>query len=244
MSTSLSNRTRDSLVTQVLSDLKARIVSGEFAPGSRLPGETSLASYYEVHRSTVRGALGVLASSGLIETKHGTGSFVLDTGAEIRAGLQELKSMSDTIREMGFEPGMTPHLSERRPATPDEQEALGLADGARVLDLRRTILADNEAVAFSYDVFPDGLFPDDVVPRLGTASVYAEMRELGCEPVRAVARVNAVDDPLVGWGDERPAKPLYLLLDQVHVDSTGRRVVWSRTYFVEGAFQFVLLRTR
>jgi GntR family transcriptional regulator len=34
------------------------------------------------------------------------------------------------------------------------------------------------------------------------------------------------------------------LLDQVHYDRSGDPVAYSKTYFVEGRFQFVILRTR
>lgn len=237
-------RPRNTLVSVIQHDLRRRISEGQFVPGARLPGEVALAREYSVHRSTVRGALQELASAGLIETRHGAGSYVLDAGMEIRAGLQQLRSMSETIREMGHEPGMSLHSLEKRAATDEERRALDLTAAMTVLDLRRTVLADGDPVAFSYDVFPAGLFPEDVLPRLGTGSVYQEMRLLGVEPVRAVARVNAVSDPTIGWGEHTEGSSLFLLLDQIHSIATGRRVVWSRTYFVEGAFQFYVLRTR
>jgi DNA-binding FadR family transcriptional regulator len=58
--------------------LRARILTRELRPGQKLPVEPELADEYAVSRSTVREALRVLASQGLITTSRGVlgGSFV------------------------------------------------------------------------------------------------------------------------------------------------------------------------
>jgi DNA-binding FadR family transcriptional regulator len=58
--------------------LRARILTRELRPGDRLPIEPELAEEYGVSRSTVREALRVLASQGLVGTWRGVqgGSFV------------------------------------------------------------------------------------------------------------------------------------------------------------------------
>jgi DNA-binding GntR family transcriptional regulator len=61
---------------QVANHLAARIDSGEFAPGTRLPAERDLAAYYGVAYDTVRRATAVLRDRGLIVTVHGRGTFV------------------------------------------------------------------------------------------------------------------------------------------------------------------------
>ncbi|WP_162938513.1 FadR/GntR family transcriptional regulator [Mycobacterium kyogaense] len=58
--------------------LRKAIVSSEFKPGERLPGEAELAATFQVSRATVREALRSLAASGLIRKQVGPagGSFV------------------------------------------------------------------------------------------------------------------------------------------------------------------------
>src|SRR5215212_11970491 len=58
--------------------LRARILTRELRPGQRLPIEPDLADEYDVSRSTVREALRVLASQGLVSTTRGMqgGSFI------------------------------------------------------------------------------------------------------------------------------------------------------------------------
>ena len=62
---------------QVIYDnLKAKIQSGELAPGSQLPFERELCEAFSVQRITVRKALDMLVQDGLIYKRAGCGSFV------------------------------------------------------------------------------------------------------------------------------------------------------------------------
>jgi GntR family transcriptional regulator len=56
--------------------LRHRIVAGEWPPGTPLPSETALATEHGVALGTMRRALELLAEQGLIERRHGRGTFV------------------------------------------------------------------------------------------------------------------------------------------------------------------------
>jgi DNA-binding FadR family transcriptional regulator len=56
---------------RVAEQIEERILSGDLPPGSRLPGERELVSQFAVGRSTVREALRVLQSAGLIRSRPG-----------------------------------------------------------------------------------------------------------------------------------------------------------------------------
>ncbi len=57
-------------------DLRRRIVAGELLPGTRIPGEAELIKRYKVSIPTLRQALSVLRTEGILEAKHGVGTFV------------------------------------------------------------------------------------------------------------------------------------------------------------------------
>lgn len=61
----------------VVAGLKDKILSGELAPGAKLPSEAELIEEYAVSRTVVREAVSRLQAEGLVETFQGRGSFVL-----------------------------------------------------------------------------------------------------------------------------------------------------------------------
>jgi DNA-binding FadR family transcriptional regulator len=67
------------LVEQATEHLREQITGGEWAVGTKLPGETTLAKSLGVGRSTVREALRALAGAGLVQARQGAGVFVIAT---------------------------------------------------------------------------------------------------------------------------------------------------------------------
>lgn len=64
------------MYTQIVNELRARILSGELTQGSRIATEYEIAQHYHVSRGTVRQALSELAREGLLERVQGSGTFV------------------------------------------------------------------------------------------------------------------------------------------------------------------------
>jgi len=225
--------------------LRARIIEGEFPAGARLPSETELSETYGVSRVTVRTAVQLLESQGIVTVRHGSGTYVANFGGgQVRTGLQELVSITETIREMGLTPRMERHLLEKRPATVEEAAKLRVEPETEVISVERAILGDDIVMAYSYDVAPAHLIPSAHADKLGVGSLFQVLDEVGLSPVRALAELHAVSSTEIAWGPSRPENGLYLLLDQVHQDRHGVAVVYGKTYFVEGRFLFSILRTR
>jgi GntR family transcriptional regulator len=63
---------------QIAEDLRAQIESGALARGSQLPTELELRERYEASRNTVRDAMKWLMNLGLVETRPGQGTFVVE----------------------------------------------------------------------------------------------------------------------------------------------------------------------
>jgi GntR family transcriptional regulator len=231
------------LPARLASDLRERVLGNEWTVGERLPTETELASAYGVSRATVRQALKSLEQDGLILTRQGRGSFVVEH-AMIRAGMQELTSITSTIAEMGHKPGMEYHHRIIRPATSDDCEMFQLSPGDQVIDIQRRILADDITVAYSYDVLPRWVFPSTFQPADLTGSVFGLLAATGGPvPDRGLAHVHAVLSRDVAWEDDSGKERLYLLLDQLQYDRQDRPFMYTRSYFVEGRFNFTVVRT-
>ena len=88
------------LYLQLRDLLRGDIASGAYPPGSQLPTEQALSARYGLGRATVRRALEQLEREGLIEKRHGVGSFV--RRREGAVSLAPLISLSGFLRVMGI----------------------------------------------------------------------------------------------------------------------------------------------
>jgi GntR family transcriptional repressor for pyruvate dehydrogenase complex len=90
--TALRRVKRQSVTSQVFEQLKAQVLRRVWLPGSKLPSENLLAQQLGVSRVSVRQGLQRLVSLGLLETRHGEGTFVCeyDAGTSMNALLPML----------------------------------------------------------------------------------------------------------------------------------------------------------
>ena len=128
---------------QVIDELRRRIESGEYAPGSLLPSEHQLSEEFQIARPTVVRALRVLRQDGWIETQQGKGSFV--RGRPALAGLESERPGEEALnRDESREPG---DLIGTGMSVPPARVAALLAvpaDG-QILYRRRLLRHDGEA---------------------------------------------------------------------------------------------------
>jgi len=114
-----------SLAGRIRADVEARIRSGDWPPGHRLPTEHTLVAQYGCARMTVSKAMGVLASAGLIERRNKAGSFVAHP--QVHAAVLEIPDLRAVIEARGETYAWQGFGRTRRrldPADPDEA-ALG-----------------------------------------------------------------------------------------------------------------------
>ncbi len=83
---------------QIVDQITARVIAGDWAPGSALPSIRELAAANGVSVITVKRAYLELEHAGVIVTRHGKGSFVAESIDPTRAHLQgELLRQIDTL---------------------------------------------------------------------------------------------------------------------------------------------------
>lgn len=92
--TDVASRARAS--DRISADLRERIVSGAARPGSRLPTERELAARYAVSVPTVREAIRGLASSGFVQARQGSGTYVsVDNNALVSMALGSVMRLQE-----------------------------------------------------------------------------------------------------------------------------------------------------
>jgi DNA-binding FadR family transcriptional regulator len=77
--------TRRRVADQIVEDLRARILDGTLADGSKLPAERELAAHYDVSPPTIREAVRVLTAMGLIRMRNGARATVTAQGGSLLA---------------------------------------------------------------------------------------------------------------------------------------------------------------
>jgi GntR family transcriptional regulator len=96
---------------QIADDLRGKIASDEIAHGAQLPTESDLMGQYDASRNTVRDAIRLLTTRGLVETRPGQGTFVVQQVSPYVTTISD----PDTGEESGryrLEPAASRHSSE------------------------------------------------------------------------------------------------------------------------------------
>jgi GntR family transcriptional repressor for pyruvate dehydrogenase complex len=74
---------RAGVKNQVFEKLRDQIMERKWPPSAKLPSENALAVAFGVSRVSIREALHMLASLGLLETRHGGGTYVREYSGEL-----------------------------------------------------------------------------------------------------------------------------------------------------------------
>lgn len=91
---------RGALYQRILSDIRGRILSGEWQPGHRIPFEHELSAQYHCSRMTVNKAMSELARAGLIERRRRSGSFV--RRPQSQAAILEIHDIRVEVEALGL----------------------------------------------------------------------------------------------------------------------------------------------
>ncbi len=240
------------LADQVLEILIRRIQGGVYPSGSQLSPESDLAVEFGVSRATIRSALGVLASRGLVVRRQGAGTFVSQL-SRIRNPLNEFIAFPDLIASNGFEPGFTQIGAAEIQADSDLAKALVIEPGSEVLLVRKVFTADGAPVIYCINhipawVYRDHCSPEEVVQPGITQPIF-EFLEHRCgqrvecylASVRAeiVQNCDMQDFPL----HYEPLTPM-LVIDEIGYNTDGRPVHHSIEYHPDNWMKFELIRSR
>lgn len=98
---------------QVVAQFQAQVRAGNLQPGDKLPPEREMALQFGVGRNSIREAIRELHLLGLVDSRHGEGTFVAAPSAEtiampFRAVIELSSTASDSVMEFRrtMEPGV------------------------------------------------------------------------------------------------------------------------------------------
>jgi GntR family transcriptional repressor for pyruvate dehydrogenase complex len=79
-------RNRTSVTDDAITGIRHMILTGDLAPGDRLPAEADLAAKLGLSRTSLREAVRALTVLGVIDTRQGDGSYITGLGPELLLG--------------------------------------------------------------------------------------------------------------------------------------------------------------
>jgi GntR family transcriptional regulator len=207
--------------------LRALVAEGH--PGDRLPSERELAEQLGAARMTVRHAMDALVAEGLLERRHGSGTYLLPRPVVRFLGLT---SFSQDMRERGLEPGSRLLGFAEVPA--DEETALRLRvdPGTPVLRFTRLRTGDGRPMAvetteIARAVVP-GLGPED----LGGSLYELLARRYGIVPASASVTIEAeAPDAATAALLDLPAGGATLRMRMVDADGRGHVVMAADCHY-------------
>ena len=107
--TTATRRTKPrNLALDVVDVLIERVRAGSLAVGAKLPTEAAIMDEFGVSRTVVREALSKLQASGVVQTRHGVGTFVVGLGeaSAFRIGPEQLATLRDVIAVLELRIGL------------------------------------------------------------------------------------------------------------------------------------------
>ncbi|HET9657500.1 MAG TPA: GntR family transcriptional regulator, partial [Kineosporiaceae bacterium] len=240
----------------IAEDLRAGIVSGQRAPGARLPGENDLMRQYGVARMTARQALAVLHAEGLTVARQGSGVYVRDSRPvrrragtpppmvppRPRSGDGSWAAGTATVAAPPVrspfptgDPARTVSLDQvevhPEAASPVVAGALGLPESTPVWARSRRFLLDGKPVMLAVSYFPAALVDGTAITSedRGPGGTYARLAELGHPPVRFTEELRARMPLRHETADLRlPTGTPVIVLCRTGFAADGRPVEFSR----------------
>ena len=161
------------LVSEIVDALVLNIRQGQLQPGDKLPTEVEFMARFDVSRTVVREAISKLQASGLVETRHGIGTFVIEPPdtRNFKIAPEDFATVADVIA-----------LLELRISL--ETEAAGLAAQRRTPEnlkaMENALRAFHDSISLDSDaVPPDFQFHMEVARSTGNRHFADLMTYLG-----------------------------------------------------------------
>ena len=241
METLLDTRldTRLARYLQVSDDLHQRILDGEWKPGDAVPAESLLATEYKVALGTMRKAMQELRNSGVVERRHGIGTFV--RRADFNNSLFRFFRFSDDSGERTIPESRILNIQVTQ-ASSEQANQLGLAHKDKVIWINRLRLMKGKPVLIEDIWLPLNKFTSllELKPSDFPALLYP-LYEKQC----GLAVVSAKEELMIEKASAEHARVLgievndpVVLIKRLAVDVTGTPIEWRRSRGAAKKFRY------
>ena len=233
----IENNTTRPLFEKVKDDISARIKSGEYPAGSKIPTEVELIKQYDVSRITIRRAIEELCKDGLLVKNQGKGTFVKER--KIFRKIEHNMSFSNSCIVNGMTPSavvtqrtvLTKNSPGRVPHPRLDQDAILYIQRVRYAD-EIPVMLENNYFPFTQYAF---LLTDDL-----EGPLYDLLKShgiiVGCSQNSYIDALKA-DSKQAQLLKIAPGDPLFLLYTEIY-DSQNQLIYIGQEYIVASRYRF------
>lgn len=161
----------------IAKQLRYRINSDEFAVGDVLPTEKQLMEEYGASRVSVRRAIEELVGAGLVQKRHGSGTYVMQK--DVVHFIDSFKSGKESVQAMGKEIQSEVLQFAVIPAEKEVAGRLELAAEAKVYHIQRLRKIGDRPQILEESFMPVALFPELSIKVLEKSKYEYLERQLG-----------------------------------------------------------------
>ena len=199
-----------------------------------LPAERDLAAVMSVSRVTVRKAIQLLVSEGLLIPRQGAGNFI---AKRMQQPLSHLTSFTDDMTRRDLTSGIVWLERTLCDATTDEQDILKLKKDKQVARLYRLRTANEQPMALELAVLPARYLPE---PEQLNGSLYEYLGRHSNRPVRATQRLRAVScDAEQATFLRVPAGSPVLYIERISYHPDDFPIEFTRSYYRGDSYDFI-----
>jgi GntR family transcriptional regulator len=151
------------LYRQIAEDLREQIESGKLKPGQQLQTELELREHYGASRNTVRDAIKWLTTLGLVESRPGSGTFVVQkidpfvtalSGEPGRGVVERASYLSEMMEGTNRVASVSPIQVEMQQAAGDIARGLWIAEGTEVISRHERRFIDGTPWSMMTSYYP------------------------------------------------------------------------------------------
>lgn len=222
------------------------IKENKLKPGDRLPSEAEFSELLGIGRLTLREAMKILKSEGIIHSVQGKGTFVTCNTEHISDFLNNNLGVTEMIEASGFKPGVAFFEKELIKADDVIAEQLKIKSGIDILMCARVRLADDTPVVYSQDYLSPRLAQDFLSITDNNISLYNFIEET-CKIELGFCMTEIVpvcaDEKLAKLLKINKGMPLMKIKATVN-DAFGEPLIYAIEYFRPDKFKFIINRGR
>ena len=225
-----------SIYAGIANKLRQDIRQGVYRAGEKLPTEQQLSEQFGVNRHTLRQAIALLKSEGLVRVEQGRGTFVAET--PIRYAIGQRVRYNEALRAQGRSAESKFLRMVKAPASNTVALALDIQPGDPVALVERLSFANQEPISLSSGYFPLHRFPDflteshqALLHQVGSISKFLQ-QAYDCDHIRLQTTVSArTVKPHDARLLELPLNQPILLTESVNIDQKHVMIEYGVTRF-------------